>query len=174
MDIVFLISTALSVSADSFLCGLSLCVPQKDKNKALFAIAISVLALCFIGAFLGVNLGKILSKYANLLGGSVLLLIALREVFERENKGFLNYLDNNFSHYFLAGFAVGIDGLVGSFTLSITGFNPLLVVLIITFLHVILLYLSISVSSSFLQKYAPIKQVAPAFIFLLGLYKVLC
>ncbi len=175
MDVIFLVSTALSVSADSFLCGLSLYVPTKSKNKAVLVIAVSVLFLCFIGAFLGAKLGLLFSKYASLIGGGVLMLIALIETANYKNENLLATIkDTNLHEYFLAGFAVGLDGLVGSFTLSLIGFNPFLVVGVITILHVLLLYVSISISTEFLLKHAIIKQVAPFLIFVLGLYKVLC
>lgn len=174
MDVIFLISTALSVSLDSFLCGLSLFVPTKDRNKAVLIIAVSVLLLCFIGAFLGLKLGIILSKFASKIAGAILILIAFLESFEKEEDCFLNVKQHALIDYFLAGFAVGLDGLVGSFTLSLLDYNPALVTFIITILHVFLLYVSISISTKYLQRHAFIKRIAPVFIFILGFYKVLC
>ncbi|MBR5439833.1 MAG: manganese efflux pump [Clostridia bacterium] len=175
MDVLFLISTALSVSADSFLCGLSLYVPLKDKNKAVIIIAVSVLVLCFTGAFLGLNLGRLFSRYANLIGGILLMIIGLIEVFEHNGKELITALkQKKIFDYFLVGIAVGLDGLVGSFTLSLLGYNLLLVVLTITVLHVMLLYVSISISTEFLLKHSAIVKSMPALIFMLGIYKVLC
>lgn len=175
MDVIFLVSTALSVSADSFLCGLSLSVPQKSRVKAVLIIAVTVLFLCVIGAFLGSNLGKIFSKYAGLIGGTVLMFIGFIESVENSNEApTLLIKQDGVIDYFLAGFAVGLDGLVGSFTLSLIGFNAFFVISIITVLHVLLLYVSISISTEFLLKHKIIKRLAPAFIFALGLYKVLC
>ena len=175
LDFLFLVSTALSVSLDSFLCGLSLYVPPKHKNKAICIICLTIFTLCFIGAFLGLKLGSIFYKYSNVLGGFLLIIVALFEAMENEeSERFITFKQKGVLDYFLIGFAVGMDGLLGSLTLSLMFFNPLLVTLIITFLHVILLYVSISISTEFLLKYSFIKRIAPTFIFILGVIKVLC
>lgn len=175
LDFLFLVSTALSVSLDSFLCGLSLYVPPKHKNSAICIICLTIFALCSLGAFLGLKLGAVFYKYSNVLGGFLLIIVALFETFENEkNERFLTPKQKSFFDYLLAGLAVGTDGLLGSLTLSLMFFNPLLVALIITFLHVALLYISISISTEFLLKYSAIKRVAPIFIFVLGAIKVLC
>ncbi len=174
MDFLFVLSASLSVSLDSFFCGLSLIVTKKEKIKATLTIALTVGLMCVLGAFLGHNAKNFLTKYAPLLAGATLTLISIFKLINNKQKSVEKKPDKtSFFSYIPLAIAVGIDGLIGSFSLALIGYNLFLVSAIITLLHAMLLYASISVSLK-IVKYKFLYWLPPIILLVLGLYKIIC
>ena len=82
--------------------------------------------------------------------------------------------DNIFLESVIIGFAIGLDGAVGCLSLSLMGYNSLLVPILITFVHVLLMNLAILISKSKLSKFLKkFSFTPPLILFLLGLFKLI-
>ncbi len=175
MKNIILLTTALSVSLDSFFCGLSMSVKTKKNFRFLFGISLSVLTLCFLGSTLGQKMQELLIEFSELLGGGVLLLISLFGFLKTEESELLvNEKENVFLESLIIGFAIGLDGAMGSFSLSLMGYNKIIVPLLITGAHVLLMNFAIIISSS--KAVNPLKKLKSTpyiILFLLGSYKII-
>lgn len=76
MDLLFLFSTALAVSIDSFVCGFSLGLNARRKLPVVLGIALTVFLMCLITDALGTALSGILNEDVAALGGLVLIGVA--------------------------------------------------------------------------------------------------
>lgn len=178
MNIFNLLLIALSVSLDSFFCGLSASMKINRNFKTILGIILSVFILSVIGSFLGEKAGESLKNTANLLGGTILSVIAVIDYFsekkENENGKFFSRKNNNFLQGIVLGLAVGIDGAVGCFTLSLLGVKGLIAPLTVTAFHLVLLILAFLITDlSFAKKLAKKSFIAPLILFLLGIYKII-
>ena len=143
MKIFTLLFTSISVSIDSFFCGLSLALKTNAKLKCIITIAITVFCLCFLGANVGFLASVTFQKYSNIIGGILLCALSFN-TFNGSLKTTTLLLpisnhNDNFLEYFLAGLSIGVDGMIGSISLTLVGFNYILVALTITLVHVLLL-----------------------------------
>ncbi len=173
MNTLILLATAVSVSADSFFCGLSLAVKSKNFFITVIGIAFSVLVLCVCGSVLGKIFGDFLKNYAEILGGIILLVVGLIGLFSKKDKQKEKSSATDFNKSLLLGFTVGLDGAVGSFTLTCSGYNGLFVALLITAIHVVLLIIAV-ILAKFIRKKLPSDSKFPSVILVvLGLYKLL-
>ena len=173
MNYVFLVLTALSVSADSFFGGLALLIDEKQKIKSVLAVFISVLILCVLGSTLGKIFGDFLKNYAEFLGGIILILVGISGLVKKPNNKIYNKDKSSIKKSLLVGISVGLDGAVGSFTLTASGFNGLFVALFITFIHVILLVLALFLSKKLPSKIQNESKIPSFILVFLGLYKLL-
>lgn len=173
MNYVFLVLTALSVSADSFFGGLALLIDEKQKIKSVLAVFISVLILCVLGSTLGKIFGDFLKNYAEFLGGIILILVGISGLVKKPNNKIYNRDKSSIKKSLLVGISVGLDGAVGSFTLTASGFNGLFVALFITFIHVILLVLALFLSKKLPSKIQNESKIPSFILVFLGLYKLL-
>jgi putative Mn2+ efflux pump MntP len=173
MNYVFLVLTALSVSADSFFGGLALLIDEKQKIKSVLAVFISVLILCVLGSTLGKIFGDFLKNYAEFLGGIILILVGISGLVKKPNNKIYNKDKSSIKKSLLVGISVGLDGAVGSFTLTASGFNGLFVALFITFIHVILLVLALFLSKKLPSKLQNESKIPSFILVFLGLYKLL-
>lgn len=142
MKILTLLFTSLAVSIDSFFCGLSLSLKTKAKFKCIIIIASTVFCLCLLGANVGFFGNAIFKKYSNILGGIILCALSFNsfKVLSKSTTLLSPTKDNsNFIEFFLAGLSIGVDGMVGAISLTLVGFNYILVTLTITVVHVLLL-----------------------------------
>ncbi len=175
MDALILITTALSVSLDSFFCGISMSVKTKENFKFLIGISLTVLLLCLLGSGLGLKAYNALSGFSEIIGGSILIIIAIWGFFDSKNKKVPNAKnDNIFLESIIIGFAIGLDGAVGSLSLSLMGYNSILVPILITVIHVILMHIAILISKSKASKILKKFENTPQIILLLlGTYKLI-
>lgn len=173
MNYVFLVLTALSVSADSFFGGLALLIEEKQKIKSVLGVFISVLTLCVLGSTLGKIFGNFLKNYAEILGGIILILVGLNGLVKKPSDNIYKKNNSSIKKSLLVGFSVGLDGAVGSFTLTASGFNGIFVALFITFIHVILLILALYLSKKLPNKIKNESKIPPLILVFLGLYKLL-
>ncbi len=177
MKFFILIFTALSVSVDSFFCGLSLSVKTREKFKSVLIIATTVLFLCFLGANVGFLGSVLFKKYSSFLGGVILCLLAFKGCFIQKNNDVLLFKkDENatFIESFLVGFSIGIDGMIGAISLTVIGFNYILVALTITIVHVLLLIIAFNFPYFYFIKNQKNIQYFSSFLLLaLGLIKLL-
>ena len=173
MNTLFLILTALSVSADSFFCGLALLMKSKGGVKCVLSVATVVFILCFIGSSLGKILGDFLKNYAEILGGIILFLVGFTGFFKNK-KNEVKRLDKfSLKQSLLVGFSVGLDGAVGSFSLTASGFNYIFVSLFITFFHAILLILALFLAEKLSKKIKKESKIPSIILMCLGLYKLI-
>ncbi len=143
MKIFTLLFTSLAVSIDSFFCGLSLSCKTNAKLKCISIIASTVFCLCLLGSNVGFLGNVVFEKYSNVLGGSILCALSFYGYARLSNSKTLltttNVNNSTFIEFFLVGFSIGIDGMVGCISLTLIGFNYLLVTFTITIVHVLLL-----------------------------------
>ncbi|MEG0736352.1 MAG: manganese efflux pump MntP family protein [Longicatena sp.] len=78
--LVFLLAIATSI--DALAVGVSFAFLNVDILSAVAIIGITTFVLSFIATFLGNRLGCFLQKYAELLGGSILIIIGLKILVE--------------------------------------------------------------------------------------------
>jgi putative Mn2+ efflux pump MntP len=171
-----LIIASISVSIDSFFCGLSLTLNKGDRKVTILGVIISVLALCLIGSTLGEEFGKLLENYANFLSGVILILVGLSAFKNKNDKSLVKILNEKpspFKQSLVVGFSVGLDGAVGCFSLTLNGYNGLMVALFITFVHALLLLLSLCVANTFYERVKKFKNLPSIILIALGLYKII-
>ncbi len=173
MDFLFMLSASLSVSLDSFFCGLSLTTSKKNRIQATLTIALTVGLMCFFGAFIGYNAKSFLTKFAPLIAGVTLTAISVFKILNASKGKDIKEGKTSIIKYIPLGIAVGIDGLIGSFSLVLIGYNVFFVSAIITILHTVLLYASISVSLK-IVKHKFIYKFPPVILLILGIYKIVC
>ena len=178
MNNIIILTTAISVSLDSFFCGLSMSLKTDRVLTFTLGIILSVFALCLLGSFLGVSLGNALLSISQLVSGCILLIIAFSNFFKiNDNKKMLSNNESNlatFKESVFIGFAVGLDGAVGSFSLSLIYDKGLIIPLLITALHVLLIDFSILITNNRLIKKLTRYEFIPTLILLLlGVYKIL-
>ncbi len=178
MNYFNLLTIALSVSLDSFFCGLSASMKINRNFKTVLGIILSVFTLCVIGSFLGEKTGEGLKNIANFLSGTILSVIAvidyISEKKESENGKLFSKKNNNFFQGIILGLAVGIDGAVGCFTLSLLGVNGLIAPLTVTAFHLVLLIFAFLITDfGFAKKLAQKSFIAPLILFLLGIFKII-
>ena len=175
METLILLTTALSVSLDSFFCGLSMSVKTKENFKFLIGITLSVFLLCIIGNTLGIKAYNALSNFSELIGGIILIIIAIFGFFDNKNKSVSACKTHNiFLESIIIGFAIGLDGAAGSLSLSLMGYSSIFVPILITLIHAILMHIAILISNSkatkFLKKF---KHTPSLILLLLGTYKLI-
>ena len=178
MNTIFLITTALSVSVDSFICALTLPYQYKNVYQTLLIICIPIFLVCLIGGLGGKTIGALLNSYANLIGGVILITVALINSFSFSKKDEKLLLSRNkhekvYKELTAVGLAVGFDGAVACFSLVTLGFNVALVITLITFTHAITLYIAIiSKKYSVIKGIKFIKIISPLTLTILGILKV--
>lgn len=171
---LLLITTAFTVSVDSFFCGLSLSSQYKNNFKILLGICLSVFLTCFTGAISGKFLGDFLQKYAEPLGGVILYVVAvLNALSAKTDKPKLSKPNNfDFKISLIVGFGVGLDGALACFSLVAIGYAVLSVVTITTAAHVIAITIAVCVAdSSAVKKLTVIDFIPPLILAILGAVK---
>ena len=177
MNLFILLLTSDSVSIDSFFCGLILSLKNKAKFKPILTIALTVFCLCFLGSNFGFLSSTLLKKYSNLIGGLILCFLSFKQTPSIQDN-FFSIMQNNqtspFFDSFLIGISIGVDGLIGCISLTLIGFNYILVTLIITSVHVLLLISAFNLSSLIVIKNKLLFELIPSITLLtLGITKLL-
>ena len=171
MIILILLTTALTVSLDSFFCGLSLSLKTKGQKSTIWGITASVFAMCILGSALGKTAGSILNEYAQILGGIFLIIIAFIQIIPKNHP---KKIQSSFCESIAIGVAIGTDGALGCFTLSLYGINGLYSSLLITLMHIALLYLSFSLTKyNYLKRLLKLQFISPFILLILGLIKLI-
>ena len=170
MKALILLATAFSVSADSFFCGLSLAVKSKKFSLIVLGIASSVLVLGLCGSLLGKIFGEFLKNYAEIFSGIILVIVALFGLFYKHKEN--QKISADFYSSIITGLSVGLDGAVGCFTLTCSGFNGLLVAMLITIIHVALLILAVLLAKKLRKKLDNNSKLPSIILLILGLYKI--
>ena len=150
-------------------------VKTKENFKFLICISLSVFMLCIIGSTLGITAYNALSNFSEIIGGSILIIIAIFGFLKNRNDSVsTSKSDNIFLESLVIGFAIGLDGAMGSLSLSLMGYNSIFVPILITFIHVILMHIAILLSKSkaskLLKKFNSTPQII---LLLLGTYKLI-
>ena len=178
MNLFLLLATALSVSADSFFCGLATYSKEKKDKTNFIYIILTVFFLCSLGTLLANSLMTLFVEIAEPLGGSILALVAIYNFFIdlKSEITMLNqshYCRRNMIEGFVIGSAIGIDGAIGCFTLSLSGLGGLKAPLLVTFTHYILLEVAYHISNTKIgQKLSKYKITAPVILLSSGFLKI--
>lgn len=171
MNVLFFTLTALSVSVDSFFAGVALSIKNKKYLSSILCVLATVFALCLLGSLLGKIFGDFLKKYAQTLAGFILILVGalgfLKRKRQSENK------INSVKKSLAVGISVGLDGAVGSFSLTAIGYNGILVAVLITAIHVLLLILAFIIGGKISKKLHPESKIPSIALVLLGIYKLI-
>lgn len=77
---LFILSIATSI--DALAVGISLAVLNVNIVQASLIIAILTAIICFIGVYIGKLFGNFLNKYAEILGGSLLIIMGIKILVE--------------------------------------------------------------------------------------------
>lgn len=173
MNFFYVLITAITVSLDSYVCGLSLSIKHERKAKIIFGISLVVFAMCLCAGLLGKALSPFLNDTSEPLSGTILIFVALCEYFSQENDE--NEKSKNlFKTSLTVGFAIGLDGACACLSLSVSTPFPFTLALIFTAFHVIFITLSfITAKNKFLKRIAENKNIAPMILACLGAYKIL-
>jgi len=160
----YVIIVALTVSIDSFFCGISLIKKTKVLLDIIKIISV-VLVMCLTAYYLGNYLTSFFNYNLELIGGIIFILIAVLNLFSKEKNAKTSYC---------LGFAIGLDGSCATFSLAIMNYKNFLIPLIVTFFHLIFLVLPLLLSKvKFIDKICENKIIAPLVLTLLGLYKII-
>ncbi len=175
MKTLILFTTALTVSLDSFICGLSMSIKTKENFKIVFGISFSVLIICLLGSIIGSNLYGFLSYFSELVGGLILIALSISGFKGKTEKTLLLKPPNiqTLKESVIIGLAIGLDGAVGCLSLSLMGITSLIVPIFITAMHVLLMNFAIAITNTRPAKILKKHSHVPYFIlFTLGIYKL--
>lgn len=170
MNILFLLTTALTVSIDSFVCGFSLSLENGRKPLIAAGIALTVFIMCLITNYLGAAFQNVLTEKTAGYGGLILVavgvvgLIPTKEK-EKKRRGALKQI-------LAVGFAVGLDGAAANLSLAIMGYNAFYVPVVIAAMHFLTISLGILLAET--KIVSAIKRfdfIAPLILIALGVYK---
>ena len=172
MNFIFLLTTALAVSIDSFVCGLSLSLNSKKKLPLILGITGVVFILCLIANYLGAYLKNFLTEKTASLGGIILIGVGIINLFSKKDNTIED--KNIFKKSILVGFGVGLDGAFGTLSLALMGYNSFLVPITVTLMHLLLISTSVFISERrFLKVFDKLDFIPPLILIVLGLYKLL-
>ena len=169
MNVTFLALTCLSVSADCFFIGLSISIKNTKKLPATLIVTSVVFALCLTGALLGKIFGEFLKNYAQLLSGIILIAVGISGLID---KGEVKHT-NNVKQLIFVGASVGLDGAVGSFSLTAIGYSGIFVAFSITLIHFVFLILAFLLGKKLSKKIKAESKLPPLTLIALGIYKLL-
>lgn len=174
MNFFYVLITAITVSLDSYVCGLSLSMKHERKAKIIFGISSVVFVLCLTAGLFGKFLSSFLKNKSEPIGGTILILVALYEFFTPDDEK--NEKKNNsiLKTSLIVGFAIGLDGACACLSLTVTCPYPLTLALLFTAFHLVFMTLSfITAKNKFLKKLTSNKNIAPLILACLGACKIL-
>lgn len=175
MNILFLLTTALTVSIDSFVCGFSLSLKTQKKLLIACGIALTVLLMCLVTNYLGVFLQNLLTEKVANLGGLILIAVGIYNLFSAKEKKEETKHVNPIKQILAVGFAVGLDGAAANLSLSLMGYNAFYVPVVIAAMHFLTISLGILLSQTkIIGAVKKFDYAAPIILIALGCYKVVC
>lgn len=172
MNLIFLLSTAIAVSIDSFICGFTVSFKYEKKLPLLLGITLVVFALCLITNYLGVYLSEFLTEKTANLGGIILIALGVYNLFSKEKTQIET--KSILKQSLLLGFGVGLDGAFGNLSLALMGYNSFFVPVTIALTHLVLIGMGIFLSERhFLKIFKKLDFIPSLILILLGLYKLI-
>lgn len=165
-----LLITALTVSVDSFACGLGLSLGKKRNFLPVPVITATVFIMCLIAHFAAIPLSAVLTEKVASFGGLILIGTGVFGLFKREKddktrKGLWDTV--------LVGFAVGLDGACADLSLALMGLDGIIVPVVIALMHALAVFFGIllsgAVKKSVMEK---IGFLSPAILIAIGVYKI--
>lgn len=176
MNLLQLITTAFTVSADSFFCGLSLNAQYKNNPKIIIGITAAVFLTCFIGGLAGKSANSFLTDFSEIIGGTILYVVAVfNSVGSKTNSPKLTsaFYSPVFITALVVGFAIGLDGALACFSLTLSGLSLTSVVMLITATHMFMMTLATAIANTNLsKKLARYEFLPPLLLAILGTYKI--
>ena len=170
----YLILTALTVSIDSFVCGLSLSLSLKRKLPLVIGIVFTVLIMCALTNYLTLIFTDTITETTASLGGLILIGVGVYNLLKKKDETTSLHYSNSIKLSLITGFAVGLDGALANLSLSLMGINAFYVPITIAVMHGVMITLGILLSQmKFVKKIAKIEFVPPIILILLGVYKLL-
>ncbi len=172
--IYLVLITAITVSLDSFVCGLSLSIGSNKKIYLVAIITITVFLMCLITNYSTLLLKNYLTERASSIGGILLIIVGLFNLIKKKDNINANSNKSFLAQCFIVGFAVGLDGALGNFSLALMGINSFFVPLTIALVHGIMIALSVTLSQTiFFENISRFKFIPPVLLIILGIYKTL-
>ncbi len=169
--ILFLIITALTVSIDSFVCGLSLSMSYGRKLSFIIGIALTVFLMCLAVNYATTFFIDKLTEKTACFSGLILIAIGIINLFKKEKR-----VNNKkpLSQAIITGFAVGVDGALANLSLALMGVNAFYVPITIAVCHALMIAFGAILSQTFLvKKLAKIEFLPSLILIILGAYKLL-
>ena len=176
----YLILTSITVSIDSFFCGISFGLHNGRSIRPAISISLIVYILCsFVNVF-AFFLDNLLYGYAGTVGGIILVLTACVNLIKStvdNKKTVLSPLlscgnGNGFYQEISAGFAVGFDGATANLSLALMGMNGFYVPIVIAVFHAVAIMLGIKIASlTRLEKIGTF--LSPLILAILGFIKII-
>lgn len=172
--IYLVLITAVTVSLDSFICGLSLSIGKSKKIPLILIVTITVLLMCLITNYATYLLKDVLSEKTASFGGLILIGVGVFNLLKKEKEE-KDKKDRSFIiQSLIAGFAVGLDGAIANFSLALMGMAEFYVPIIIALTHGVMIGLSVGLSNTALfKKISKYKFIPPIILILLGIYKAI-
>ena len=173
MNILFLLATALTVSADSFFCGFSLSLGSRRRTMIVCGIVLTltVCVLCAAANLLGNLLSGIFTEEVAAAGGMILIAVGVYNMIYSGKEEFGE--DHILNKSLIVGFAVGLDGAAATLSLSLMGYAEFYVPLLITATHFVTIVLGSALSETkFLGKLKNYRAAPPLMLIALGAYKL--
>lgn len=118
---IVLLSTAIIVSLDSFVAGFSLSLNKKANAVLPVAVALVTLLLCAATSVIGSVLADYLDGYADLFGAIVLFVLAIINLFKKDDDQTYSLRQITLGESVTMGFAVGTDAAVANLSLAMQG-----------------------------------------------------
>lgn len=171
--IYYLIITAITVSLDSFICGISLSLGKSKKLPLVAIITLTVYLMCIITNYGTLLLKDFITEKTTIIGGIILVSIGLYNLIKKDKDTSLSQ-KNFFIQSLSVGFAVGLDGALANLSLSLMGINAFYVPITIAATHGLMILLSVlftqTKTASKLEKFS---FIGPLILIFLGLYKII-
>lgn len=169
-----LLITALVVSLDSFVCGLSLSIGNNKKIYLVTIITLIVYLMCLVTNYSTLLVTNYLTEEASCFGGALLILVGTYNLLKKEDNLATNDNKSFLVQCCIVGFAVGLDGAIGNFSLALMGINDFYVPLLIALTHGVMILLSVLLcETNFFKKISKYKFIPALLLILLGLYKTI-
>lgn len=171
--IYYLFITALTVSIDSFACGLSLSLGKRKILPLILIVTITVFIMCCISNYATILLKDVLTEESAVLGGFILIILGIINLLKKENAQ-VHSQKNFILQSLTAGFAVGLDGAFANLSLSLMGINAFYVPLTIAITHGLMIGASaVLTKTTFAKKLSKCNFIAPLILIGLGIYKII-
>lgn len=162
-QIAFVIITAIVVSIDSFVAGLSMGVLGKKSYP--LCVALVTLLLSIATMLLGKNLNETIAN-VKYIGCATLFIIGLVNILRKDDN------DSGRAQVLLVSTAVALDGAVASFSLAAMGITSILMPIIIALAHLFASSLGLFVCAVYKPKNTYVNLVSGSLLVILSIVKV--
>lgn len=171
--LIFLFTTSLAVSLDSFFVGLGLGAYNKFTIKLPALVAIVTFLLCLITCILGEMLQDLLNNWVSYIGCALLVCVGLINFFKTTDSS-VPPQSTNFYSCFAAAVGVGLDAAVANFSLSLMGYTSLLIPLLFAATHFATVIGGVMLANSkYLSNIKNTNKFAGVLLVMLGIIKLI-